>query len=78
MESSLWKRLWTRKIDYVIHAYSLNIGSRHACRSTTDCGLGTPGLGNHSLVSKTQINNDVRDLTTVSISNIIIVLVIDE
>ena len=78
MENLLWTRLWTRKIDYVIHPYSLKIGPRHACRSKTGCGLGTPGLGNHSLASKIQINDDVCDLTTVSISNILIALVVDE
>lgn len=50
---------------------------RHAFCSKTGFELGTPGLGNHSLASKTQINDDVCDLTTVSISNILIALVID-
>lgn len=78
MENLLWTKLWTRKTDYVIHAYSLKMEPRHACRSKTGCVLGTPGLGNHSLASKTQINDDVCDLTKVSVSNILIALVTDE
>ena len=104
----MWKRLWTRKVGYVIHAFSLTLilltwriwrapnnvsnwqmgfnsafkglemGPLHACCSKTGSDLGNPGLGNHSLASKTQINDDVCDLTTVSISNILIALVIDE
>ena len=62
----------------MIYVFSLKLGPRHACCSTTGYGLGTPGLGNHSLASKTQINDDVCDLTTMSISNILIALVIDE
>lgn len=61
----------------MLHAFSLKMGPRHACCSTTGFDLGTPGLGNYNLASKTQINDDVCDLTTVSISNILIALVID-
>jgi hypothetical protein len=78
VENSLWKGLWTRKVDYVTHEYSLNVGPWQACRCKTGCGLDTPGLGSDSLASKTQINDDVYDLTTVSVSNILIALVIDE
>jgi hypothetical protein len=78
VENSLWTRLWTGKLDDVMHAYILKMGPRHACRSKAGCWLAITVLVNHRLASKTQINDDVCDLTSVSISNILIALVIDE